>query len=59
MEWSPERFLQQAAAIHEDVEHYIRRILEKTRYQDPVSYTHLGSMPSDGTAQMAFIGIPS
>lgn len=34
MEWSPERFLQQAAAIHEDVEHYIRRILEKTRYQD-------------------------
>ena len=34
MAWSPERFLQQAAAIHEDVEHYIRRILEKTRYQD-------------------------
>ena len=34
MEWSPERFVQQAAAIHEDVEHYIRRILEKTRYQD-------------------------
>ena len=34
MEWSPERFVQQAAAIHEDVEHYIRRILEKVRYQD-------------------------
>ena len=34
MEWSPERFVEQAAAIHEDVEHYIRRVLEKTRYQD-------------------------
>ena len=34
MEWSPERLIQQAAAIYEDVEHYIRRILEKTRYQD-------------------------
>lgn len=34
LEWSPEMFIQQAGAIHEDVEHYIRRILEKTRYQD-------------------------
>lgn len=29
-----ERFVQQAAVRHEDVEHYIRRVLEKTRYQD-------------------------
>lgn len=33
-EWSPERFIEQAAAIHEDVEHYIRKVLEKNRYQD-------------------------
>lgn len=33
-EWSPEKFISQAAAIHEDVEHYIRRILEKTSYGD-------------------------
>ncbi len=34
LEWSPETFITQAAAIHEDVEHYIRRVLDKNRYQD-------------------------
>lgn len=33
-EWSPETFIAQAAAIHEDVEYYIRRILERTHYID-------------------------
>ena len=33
-EWSPEKFILQAEAIHEDVEHYIRKILEKTSYGD-------------------------
>lgn len=34
MEWSPEKFIEQAAAIHEDVEHYIRKVLERKRYAD-------------------------
>lgn len=34
IEWSPETFMAQAAEIHEDVEHYIRRVLEKKRYVD-------------------------
>ena len=34
MEWSPETFLAQAAEIHEDVECYIRKILETKRYID-------------------------
>ena len=33
-EWAPELFVEQATAIHEDVEHYIRRILERTRYRE-------------------------
>lgn len=33
-EWSPETFISQAAAIHEDVEHYIRRVIEKKRYPE-------------------------
>lgn len=33
-EWAPETFIAQAAAIHEDVELYIRKILEKVRYID-------------------------
>jgi len=33
-QWSPEKFISQAAAIHEDVEHYIRKILERTSYGD-------------------------
>ena len=32
LEWTPETFIAQAAAIHEDVEHYIRKILERKRY---------------------------
>lgn len=34
MDWSPETFLSQAAEIHEDVECYIRKILETKRYVD-------------------------
>lgn len=34
VEWAPEKFIEQAAAIHEDVEHYIRKVLEKKRYQE-------------------------
>jgi transposase len=34
LEWSPENLLEQAAQIHEDVEHYIRKILETVRYVD-------------------------
>lgn len=33
-EWAPEKFIAQAAAIHEDVELYIRKILEKVHYID-------------------------
>lgn len=33
-EWCPETFISQASAIHEDVEHYIRRVLEKVQYID-------------------------
>jgi hypothetical protein len=32
--YSPENFLCQAAEIHEDVEHYIRKVLEAKRYVD-------------------------
>jgi hypothetical protein len=34
LEYSPENFLHQAAEIHEDVEHYIRKVLESKRYID-------------------------
>ena len=37
LEYSPENFLKQAAEIHEDVEHYIRKILESKRYVDQVN----------------------
>jgi len=33
-EWAPEKFIAEAAAIHEDVEHYIRKVLERKRYVD-------------------------
>lgn len=33
-EWSPESFIAQASAIHEDVEHYIRKVIEKKRYPE-------------------------
>jgi transposase len=34
MNWSPENFLREAAEIHEDVEQYIRKILEINHYID-------------------------
>lgn len=34
MEWTPEKFLQKAAAIHADVEFYIARVLEKKSYPE-------------------------
>ena len=34
LEWSPENFIKEAAEIHEDVELYIRKVLEKKRYLD-------------------------
>jgi len=34
MGWSPDNFLKSAAEIHEDVEHYIRKILEINHYVD-------------------------
>jgi len=34
LEWSPENFLREASELHEDVEHYIRRVLEEKRYVD-------------------------
>lgn len=33
-EWSPEKFILQAASIHEDVEHYIRKVIERKRYPE-------------------------
>lgn len=37
LEWTPEKFIAQAAAIHQDVEHYIRKVLERKRYVDQAS----------------------
>ena len=37
MEYSPENFLKQAAEIHEDVELYIRKVLETKRYIDQIN----------------------
>jgi len=34
IEWSPENFIKEASEIHEDVEHYIRKVLETKRYVD-------------------------
>lgn len=34
LEWSPEVFIKEAADIHEDVERYIRKVMEKKRYVD-------------------------
>ena len=34
LEWSPETFLKQASELHEDVELYIRKILEEKHYVD-------------------------
>ena len=42
LEWSPENFIKEAAEIHEDVEHYIRRVLEKKRYVDQANKSCCG-----------------
>jgi transposase len=42
LDWSPEYFLKEAAEIHEDVEHYIRKILESKRYIDQLNKTCSG-----------------
>ena len=34
LDWSPESFLKEASELHEDVERYIRKVLEETRYVD-------------------------
>jgi transposase len=34
LDWSPENFLKEASEIHEDVEHYIRKVLEINHYID-------------------------
>lgn len=34
LEWSPDAFIKEAAGIHEDVERYIRKVMEKKRYVD-------------------------
>jgi len=34
LEWSPETFLKEASQLHEDVELYIRKVLEEKRYVD-------------------------
>lgn len=33
-EWSPEKFMSEAHTIHEDVEHYIRKVIERKRYPE-------------------------
>lgn len=42
LEWSPETFLKEASEVHEDVEHYIRRILAEKRYVDQANKTCSG-----------------
>jgi hypothetical protein len=37
MEYSPENFLRRAAEIHQDVEDYIRKVLETKRYIDQIN----------------------
>lgn len=34
MEWEPEKFIEQAASIHEDVESYIRKVLDSKHHID-------------------------
>lgn len=42
LEWSPETFLKEASEVHEDVELYIRKILEEKRYADQANKTCSG-----------------
>jgi transposase len=54
--WSPETFIRQAAQIHEDVEGYIRKVLEHTRYVDKANKLCsgiLGLARKVGTARLA------
>lgn len=37
-EWTPDTFIRQAAEIHPDVEHYIRKVIEKKRYVEQASW---------------------
>ncbi len=51
LEWSPETFLKDASKVHEDVELYIRKILEEKRYADQANKTSSSSTwyPANGT----------
>jgi hypothetical protein len=42
LEWSPEKFIEQAAALSEDIERYIRKILEVKKYPDQARKTCSG-----------------
>lgn len=33
-EWSPEKFISEARTLHEDIEHYIRKVIEHKRYPE-------------------------
>ena len=41
-EWSPEKLIEQAAAMSEDIEHYIRNIVEVKKYPDQARKTCSG-----------------
>jgi transposase len=56
LEWSPENFLSQAAGIHEDVAHYIHKILETVRYVDQANKICSGVLSLErkvGTGRLA------
>lgn len=42
MEWSPEKFITQASEMHEDIEQYIRKILEVKKYPEQAHKTCSG-----------------
>ncbi|MDR2691160.1 MAG: hypothetical protein LBB73_02525 [Dysgonamonadaceae bacterium] len=42
LEWSAEKFIEQAAAMSEDIERYIRKILEVKKYPDQAKKTCSG-----------------
>ena len=41
-EWTPQKFISEAAGMHPDIEHYIRQVLEKTRYADTANKMCVG-----------------
>jgi transposase len=56
LEYSPENFLRQAAEIHQDVEDYIRKVLETKRYIDQINKSCSGILSlarKVGTARLA------